>query len=108
MGETCAADWYHQHEYKVLARNWRCRSGEIDLVATKDGVLVISEVKTRSSSYFGPPSCAVDHTKQRRLRRLAVMWLAECPGAYRSIRFDVVEVLVEKDSTRIAVIEAAF
>jgi putative endonuclease len=108
MGESSAATWYVQHDYDVLARNWRCRSGEIDLVATKDGILVISEVKTRSSSYFGPPSSAVDHIKQRRLRQLAVMWLSERPGSYRSIRFDVVEVLLIGDTVRVDVIESAF
>lgn len=96
------------HDYELLARNWRCRAGEIDLIARRKGILVISEVKTRSTDYFGAPSSAVDRDKQRRLRRLAVMWLAQNPGTHRSIRFDVVEVLIDRDEARVNVIEAAF
>lgn len=82
--------------------------GEIDLIATRGDVLVIGEVKCRSSVYFGSPSLAVGVDKQRRLRRLAASWLAEHPGSRRSVRFDVIEVLVLGDAIRVNVIEAAF
>ena len=69
-----------------------------------DGVVVFCEVKARASSEFGGPQAAVNHAKQRRLRRLATLWLAEHrPGAV-SLRFDVVAVV----GTKVEVLEAAF
>ncbi len=71
-------------------------------------MIVISEVKTRSTDYFGPPSSAVGVDKQRRLRRLARVWLAHQPTSFACVRFDVVEVVVSSTSTKLHVIEAAF
>jgi len=96
-GEEAAAAWYRAASYEVLDRNWRCAAGELDVVAcSADGdVLVICEVKTRSSGSFGSPFEAVTPAKQRRLRQLATMWLS---GArrhgrhYRQVRFDVAAV----------------
>ncbi len=87
-----------------MARNWRCTDGEIDLIVGRDGLLVFVEVKARATDRYGSPALAVDHRKQRRLRRLAARWLAE-HGAPRSvIRFDVVAVT----GTRLEVFESAF
>lgn len=69
---------------------------------------MISEVKTRSTEYFGSPATAVGFDKQRRLRRLASMWLAAHSCTARTIRFDVVEVLVDDRGIRVNVIEGAF
>ena len=109
-GEQRAADWYAAAGYEVLARNWTCAQGELDLVARKGRTYVFCEVKTRSSEAFGSPAEAVTPIKQARIRRLAARWLAEAraadragPGA-RTVRFDVVAVLGE----RIDVIEEAF
>ena len=88
------AAWYQARGYEVLARNWRCRDGELDLVASSDRHLVFCEVKTRSSTAFGAPAEAVTRTKQLRLRRLAARWLREqghTPA--REVRFDVASVL---------------
>ena len=104
-GEDLAAAWYESNGYRILARNWRCREGEIDLVCLRDRVVVICEVKTRSSDRFGLPAEAVTPTKQRRLRRLAARFLAAAGGAGgRSLRFDVASVR----GGRVEVIEAAF
>lgn len=107
-GERLAADWYLAHGYEVVARNWRCREGEIDLVVARDGALVFCEVKTRSSDRFGVPAEAVTPAKQRRLRALAARFLADHAGAGRSgrrgIRFDVAAVT----GARVEIIEAAF
>jgi putative endonuclease len=96
-GEEAAARWYEAAGYDVVARNWRCPAGEIDLVAIgrNDAVVVFCEVKTRTSTAFGTPEEAVTLSKQRRLRRLAARWLAEQrprPTAVRSVRFDVAAV----------------
>jgi putative endonuclease len=78
---------------RVLARNWRCAEGEIDIVA-RDGVSVVFvEVKTRRGDGFGVPAEAVVGTKRRRLRRLAVLWLLSNPVGDCDIRFDVVSVI---------------
>ena len=78
----------------VLARNWRCSDGEIDLVARDGDALVVCEVKTRTSTAFGVPAEAVGVAKADRLRRLALRWLAESGAHPPEIRFDVVSVLV--------------
>jgi len=96
-GEEAAARWYRDASYVVLDRNWRCAAGELDVVATSAAgdVVVFCEVKTRSSGAFGSPFEAVTLAKQRRLRKLAALWLnsARRPGArYERIRFDVAAV----------------
>ena len=110
-GEQLTADWYVARGYRVVARNWRCREGEIDLVVEGEGDLVFCEVKTRMSDRFGVPAEAVTPAKQRRLRVLAARYLAEQgggngsgAGGRRGIRFDVAAV----SGGRVEVIEAAF
>jgi putative endonuclease len=103
-GEQMAAEWYEEHGYVVMARNWRCDMGELDLVCRKEGVLVVCEVKTRRTDTFGSPAEAVTAGKQRRIRQLAARWLREHPLGYREIRFDVASV----DRGALRVIEGAF
>ena len=107
-GEDRAAAWYRAAGYDVVARNWRCAEGELDLVVGRPGELVFCEVKTRSSDRFGPPAEAVTIAKQRRLRTLAARFLADhvidAATGGRSIRFDVVAV----SGSAVDVIEAAF
>jgi putative endonuclease len=104
-GEDAVAAWYLGRGYEVVARNWRCRDGEIDLILRHGRTFVFCEVKTRSSDAFGVPAEAVNQTKQARLRRLAARWLDEdAPVRPREIRFDVAAVL----GTEIEVLEGAF
>ena len=104
-GEDLAAAWYQAQGYQVVARNWRCRDGELDLVVAHGRLYVFCEVKSRSSDTFGAPAEAVTHDKQQRLRRLAARWLEDCaPALAREIRFDVAAVL----DGRIEVVEGAF
>ena len=103
-GEILAGNWYVEHGYTVLDRNWRCRQGELDLVLERDGVVVFCEVKTRSSVAFGLPAEAVTPAKQARLRKLGVQWLEQTGARARDIRFDVASVL----NRDIEVIEGAF
>jgi putative endonuclease len=104
-GEARTARWYRAQGYEVLARNWSCREGELDLIVGKAGVIVFCEVKTRRSTAFGIPAEAVTHDKRRRIRRLAARWLEEeGPHRPREIRFDVASVL----RNEVEVIEGAF
>jgi putative endonuclease len=103
-GEALAAAWYEAHGYTVLARNWRCSEGEIDLVLHRGRAVVICEVKTRSSNAFGVPAEAVTSTKRAKLRVLASRWLEQAPFRPTEIRFDVAAVL----AGQLEIIEAAF
>ena len=93
-GEDAVAGWYTAAGYEVVARNWRCSMGELDLVCRRGRSVVFCEVKTRSSDAFGAPVEAVTRDKQMRLRRRAARWLEDAAG-FRpvEIRFDVASVL---------------
>ena len=103
-GERRVAAWYEARGYRVLARNWRCRAGELDLVLRGASTLVFCEVKTRSGPGFGSPAEAVTPVKQARLRRLALTWLAESGERAPELRFDVAGVV----GPHIEVVEGAF
>jgi putative endonuclease len=92
-GEAIAARCLTDSGHRLIEVNWRCGRGEIDIIAADGRTLVICEVKTRSSVAFGEPAEAVGVVKSQRLRLLATQWLAEHPGNWESIRFDVVSVL---------------
>jgi putative endonuclease len=105
-GEDVAAAWYTKHGYEVVARNWRCRDGELDLIVRSGRTYVFCEVKTRRSNAFGAPVEAVTRDKQMRIRRLAARWLEDgAPGPAKDIRFDVASVMGPKD---VEVVEGAF
>lgn len=105
LGEDAAAAWYQARGYGVLARNWRCREGEIDLIVNRGRSVVFCEVKARSGTGFGLPAEAVTRAKQARVRRLAARWLAEAaPFRPVEIRFDVACVL----DGAVEVLEGAF
>jgi putative endonuclease len=93
-GEDAAAAHLAADGLVVLERNWRCRDGELDIVARDATTLVVCEVKTRSSVAFGTPLECVTPTKLLRLRKLAHLWLDDRrPSGVRSVRIDVVGVL---------------
>ncbi|HLX52210.1 MAG TPA: YraN family protein [Streptosporangiaceae bacterium] len=98
-GEQAAAEYLEKTGLRVLARNWRCSEGEIDIVATERRVLVVCEVKTRSSTRYGTPLEAVTRTKQRRLRRLAVRWLAANGVLCDEVRIDVIAIMRGADGS---------
>ena len=94
-GEQLAAEHLTAAGMTVLARNWRCARGELDLVLRdRDGTVVFCEVKTRSGTGFGEPEEAVGPRKARTLRALACCWLLEHrPPGGGELRFDVVSVV---------------
>jgi putative endonuclease len=93
-GETIAAVYLRDAGLSVLDRNWRCRDGELDIVAREGTAIVFCEVKTRRATGFGHPVEAVTPAKQRRLRLLAQRWLSAHDEHAPDLRFDVVGVLV--------------
>jgi putative endonuclease len=92
-GEDLAARYLEQQGLVVLSRNWRCRHGELDLVATDSARLVVCEVKTRSGTRYGEPAEAVDRRKAARIRRVTNAWLAAHQVRWVEVRFDVLAVV---------------
>jgi putative endonuclease len=103
-GEETVAEWYRSAGFEVVARNWRCPQGELDLVLRHGDLLVVCEVKTRSSTAFGAPVEAVTPAKQARVRRAAARWLEEGSRHAGLVRFDVASVLGDV----VEVVEGAF
>lgn len=101
LGEQWAVDHLSGQGWTILARNWRCRHGELDVIATEPatGTLVFVEVKTRTGDGFGGLAYAVPPRKVRRLRRLAGVWLAAQPRRWSDIRLDVIGVRVGRRRT---------
>ncbi len=77
----------------MIARNWRCPAGELDILAREGDQLVVIEVRTASREFAGGPEQTVGPEKQRRLARLAQRWIAQSRWTPGSVRFDVVGVV---------------
>ncbi len=92
-GEDLAVQYLESQGLVVMARNWRCSLGELDVIAREGSRLVICEVKTRRSDAYGSPFEAVSPRKVRRLRRLAIRWLEEQQVHVPEIRFDVIGII---------------
>ena len=95
-GEELAVRHLKRVGLSILARNWRCAEGELDVVARDGDTIVFVEVKTRTGTGFGTPAAAVDFRKMQRLRGLALRYLMEAHPPFGDMRFDVVSVLVPK------------
>jgi putative endonuclease len=103
-GESVAAAWYLSQGYEVVARNWRCRAGELDLIVRRGPVFVFCEVKSRRTTAFGAPQEAVTREKRQRIRHLAARWIEDSRVRPVEIRFDVAAILDDQ----LEVIEGAF
>lgn len=95
IGENMAADILEQQGYEVIARNYTCKLGEIDIIAIdiKDKVISFIEVKTRTSSKYGYPAQAISNDKIRHIKNVANCFLREHRDfRYYNARFDIVEI----------------
>ncbi len=109
LGEQLAVEHLTSLGLQVLDRNWRCRYGELDIIAADDTTrtAVFVEVKTRTSDQFGGVEQAVTPQKLRRLRRLAGLWLAAQDGSWSAVRIDVIGVRIGRQrSPEISHLEA--
>lgn len=98
LGEAAAAAYLGEAGYVLETSNWRCSSGEIDLIMFDESTLVFIEVRTRSagsSGRFGTAAESIDWRKQRKLRMLAQVYMRMHGYAEPAIRFDAVTVLME-------------
>lgn len=94
-GEQIAAAHCERQGWTILERNWRNRFGELDIIATDGGALIVIEVKTRSTDKFGDAAEAVTPEKLARMRKLTRMWLAAQERYWTTIRFDVISVQLD-------------
>ncbi|OBG39756.1 YraN family protein [Mycobacterium sp. E3198] len=101
MGEALAVDHLTRLGLRILGRNWRCRYGELDVIAADDatGTVVFVEVKTRTGDGYGGLAHAVTPRKVWRLRRLAGLWLAGQDARWAALRIDVIGVRVGRRRT---------
>lgn len=107
-GEQIAADFLLNKGYKILYRNWRSGKKEVDIIAVKDDILAIIEIKTRSRSDISFPEEAVTRNKQQFLKSAAIDFAASNPQ-YINIRFDIISVLMQgEDVKEIIHFEEAF
>lgn len=106
--EALAADFLARQGLRVLVRNWRCRGGEIDLVAQDGATLVFAEVRLRRNSRFGGAAASIDARKRARIVLAARLLLASRPSwASRPCRFDAI-LLDGLDAARIEWVKHAF
>ena len=96
-GEALAALCLVEGGMELIDRNWRCRHGELDIVARDGDVVAFVEVKTRSGTGYGSPAESVTYVKQQRIRKLALMWLEERGSPWVRVRFDVVAILMTRE-----------
>lgn len=100
-GEDLACEFLKKNGYSIVERNFRCKTGEIDIVATDGEHLCFTEVKARTRVDYGMPREAVDHRKQQKLLRCAQFYLKLHPGYAEVLtpRMDIVEILYREEGT---------
>lgn len=108
IGETLACEELQRRGYEIVARRFRWRGGEIDIIARDGRTMVFVEVKTRAGAEFGSGADAVTWQKRRRILATATMYLVRGGWGDRPVRFDVVAVDLADDGPRISVYQSAF
>jgi putative endonuclease len=92
-GEAIAAAYLQGQRFTIIERNFRCKGGEVDIIAREGKTLVFVEVKTRRTLSFGPPQMALTPFKQRQISKAALTWLAKKKQFGASARFDVIAIV---------------
>lgn len=100
LGERAALDYLCENHYEIIAQNWRCRVGEIDLIALKEQTIIFIEVRTRKyGKQFGSPAESIDYRKQQKLRQVAQVYLHLNGQNNATIRFDVIAIHLNTNNT---------
>lgn len=107
-GESIACRFLEKQGYNIIERNYRCRSGEIDIIAMERDTLCFVEVKTRNNFSYGPPYLSVTPQKQHQLSLVALHYLGRTRKKFSGIRFDVVSIDNEKNTEKIELFKGAF
>jgi len=95
-GEDIAAAFLKGQRFTIIERNFRCKMGEVDIIARDGKTVVFVEVKTRRSEAYGPPQAALTPFKQRQISKAALAWLAHKRLHEASARFDVIAILLRE------------
>ncbi|MEW6376837.1 MAG: YraN family protein [Thermodesulfobacteriota bacterium] len=107
-GEELALRFLKKRGYRIIERNYVCKMGEMDIIAREKDTLTFVEVKTRTSTTFGPPQLAVTTSKQKQLSKIALHFLKEKQLEDVKARFDVVAILLRPKGEEIELIKNAF
>ena len=107
LGENLAVEELEKNGYEIVERNWRFKKAEIDIIARKNEVLAIVEVKTRSSDYFGDPQDFVN-TKKIKMLVEAVNEYVNSKDLEVEVRFDIIAIIINKNKLTIEHLEDAF
>ena len=108
-GEQLAVDYLRRQGFRIQQQNYRCRSGEIDIIAWDGPTLVFVEVKTKSQSAFVAPQVMVDRHKQKKIVQVAMTYVQQQALQNVALRFDVVAVtLLRGGSPEVTYVPAAF
>ena len=107
-GEEIAIRFLKKKGYRILEKNYVCKMGEMDIIAREKDTLAFIEVKTRTTTAFGPPQLAVNLTKQMQLSKVALYFLKEKKLEDVKARFDVVAILLRPTGEEIELIKDAF
>ncbi len=107
-GEEFALRFLKKRGYQIIQKNYVCKMGEMDIIAKEKDTLVFIEVKTRTSTTFGPPQLAVNHKKQSQMSKVALYFLKEKKLEDIKARFDVVAILLGPRGEEIELIRDAF
>lgn len=108
FGECMAVEFLENQNYNILARNFSCAQGEIDIIAVKDKEIIFCEVKTRSNKKFGNPAEAVDSKKQKHIWNVAEYYLYKNNLINAFVRFDILEVIVDGNEVNVNQIKNVF
>jgi putative endonuclease len=106
-GEQLAIDFLIKNEYKILEKNYRYLKAEVDIIAQKESTLVVVEVKTRSTDYFGDPQDAVNPKKIKHLVSAIDYYIID-RDLDVEVRFDIIAIIHQNNKTKIEHLEDAF
>lgn len=98
MGEQAARDYLEKQGYSIIETNYRCKLGEIDIIARDGEMVVIVEVRTKTGLAFGRPEESINRDKARKLNRLALQYIQANYHREISSRIDLIAVMIEKNS----------
>jgi len=109
-GERMAAKYLKRKGYKIIQQNYRCKLGEIDIIAEQNKIIVFIEVRTKHTGKLGLPQYSVDENKRGQISRAALCYIKEKKITNQTCRFDVIAITFpsEKDKPNIEHIENAF
>lgn len=108
VGEDATVAFLIQKKIKIIERNYRAKTGEIDIIAEDNGVIVFVEVKTRNTMKFGDPRESVTYKKQKKISMTALTYLKSAGKINKKARFDVASVKMENGKPIIKIVENAF